>query len=96
METIASVIGNDSHTPVIPKKVDNKSDAGIIINKPLSREMDCAGNAFSVEVKNIEITILNPTKGMAVKYNFNPDTAICCSFILCSLLNTLVIGSANR
>lgn len=38
--------------------------------------------------------ILNPTNGIAVKYNFNPSVAISCNCIFCSLLNMLTIGLA--
>ena len=38
--------------------------------------------------------ILNPTNGIAVKYNFNPAAAISCNCIFCSLLNMLTIGLA--
>ena len=89
-----SVIGNDSHTPVIFNKKDRKKAIGIMIKNPLDSEMICAGQAFSVDVKYADIIILNPTNGTAVKYNFNPVAAIRCNCIFCSLLNTLTIGLA--
>ena len=46
-----SVIGKDSHTPVILNKNDRKNAIGIITKNPLDREMICAGRAFSVDVK---------------------------------------------
>ena len=81
MVTMPSVMGNDSHIPVIPAKQDRQTAAGRIRNNPLVREIACAGSAWSVAAKYIASTILNPAKGMAVKYNFNPVTAICCSCI---------------
>ncbi len=89
-----SVIGKDSHIPVIFSKKDRKKAIGIIIKKPLDSEMICAGRAFSVDVKYVDIMILNPTNGIAVKYNFNPVVAICCNCIFCSLLNTFTIELA--
>lgn len=91
-----SVIGKDSHTPVILNKNDRKNAIGIITKNPLDSEMICAGRAFSVDVKYEHIIILYPTKGMAVKYIFNPAFAICCNDIFCSLLNMLTIGLANK
>ena len=91
-----SVIGKDNHTPLILHKNDRKNAIGIIIKKPLDSEMICAGRAFSVDVKYADIMMLNPTNGIAVKYNFNPVTAIRCNCIFCSLLNTLTIGPANN
>ena len=89
-----SVIGKDSHTPVIFNKKDRKNAIGIIIKKPLDSEMICAGRACSVDVKYADIMILNPTNGIAAKYIFNPVAAISCNCIFCSLLNTLIIGLA--
>ena len=94
--TKPSVIGKDSHTPVIFNKKDRKKAIGIIIKKPLDSEMICAGKAFSVDVKYADIMMLNPTNGIAVKYNFNPVTAIRCNCTFCSLLNTLTIGLADN
>ena len=91
-----SVIGKDSHTPVIFSKKDRKKAIGIIIKKPLDSEIICAGKAFSVDVKYADIMMLNPTNGIAVKYNFNPVTAIRCNCTFCSLLNTLTIGLADN
>ena len=91
-----SVIGKDNHTPVISNKKDRKNAIGIIIKKPLDNEMVCAGSAFSIDVKYADIMMLNPTNGMAVKYNFNPVTAICCNCTFCSMLNTLTIGLAEN
>ena len=84
--TMLSVKGNASHTPVIPARTDNKNATGIIRAKPLAIEMNCAGKARSVEVKKRDSTILIPAKGIAVKYSFRPGTAICCSKEFFSLL----------
>ena len=91
-----SVIGKDSHTLVIFNRNDRKNAIGIIIKRPLDSETICAGRAFSMDVKYEDIMILNPTNGIAVKYNFNPVSAICCSCIFCSLLNMLTIGLADN
>ena len=91
-----SVIGKDSHTPVIFNKNDRKNAIGIIIKNPLVSEMICAGRAFSVDVKYEDIIILYPTNGTAVKYIFNPVSAIHCNGIFCSLLNMLTIGLVNK
>lgn len=89
-----SVIGKDSHTPVILKKYDIKNAIGIIIKNPLDSEIICAGKAFSVDVKYADMIILKPANGTAVKYIFKPVTAICCNGIFRSLLNALTIGLA--
>lgn len=89
-----SVIGKDSHTPVIFKTEDRKNAIGIMTKNPLDNEIICAGKGFSVDVKYADIIMLNPTNGMAVKYNFNPVAAISCNCVFCSWLNTLTIGSA--
>ena len=89
-----SVTGKESHTPVIFNIKDRKNAIGIIIKNPLDNEMICAGRAFSVDVKYADIMMLNPTNGIAVKYNFNPAVAISCNCIFCSLLNMLTIGLA--
>ena len=89
-----SVTGKESHTPVIFNIKDRKNAIGIIIKNPLDNEMICAGRAFSVDVKYADIMMLNPTNGIAVKYNFNPIVAISCNCIFCSLLNMLTIGLA--
>ena len=91
-----SVIGKDSHTPVIFNKKDRKNAIGIITKNPLESEIICAGKAFSVDVKYEDIIILNPTNGIAVKYNFNPVSAICCNCTFCSLLNALTIELAEN
>lgn len=91
-----SVIGKDSHTPVIFNKKDRKNATGIRIKNPLDSETICAGRAFSADVKYTDIIILNPANGIAVKYNFNPVSAIRCSCIFCSPLNTLTIGLADN
>lgn len=91
-----SVIGKDSHTPVIFNKKDSKNAIGIITKKPLESEIICAGKAFSIDVKYEDKTILNPTNGIAVKYSFNPVSAIRCNCIFCSLLNTLTIELAEN
>ena len=91
-----SVIGKDSHTPVIFSKKERKNAIGIITKKPLDSEIICAGKAFSIDVKYEDIMILNPTNGIAVKYSFNPVSAICCNCIFCSLLNTLTIELAEN
>ena len=91
-----SLIGKDNHTPVIFSRKDRKNAIGIIIKKPLDSEMICAGRAFSIDVKYADIRMLNPANGIAVKYNFNPLTAICCNCTFCSLLNTLTIGLADN
>ena len=91
-----SVIGKDSHTPVILNKKERKSAIGIITKRPLDSETICAGRAFSIDVKYEDKMILNPANGIAVKYNFNPVSAICCSCIFCSLLNMLTIGLADN
>lgn len=96
-ETRDSVIGYESHTPVIFRKWDITNAIGIISTKPLDNETICAGSTFSVDVKYAEIMILNPTNGIAEKYNFAPVTAICCNSAFCSLLNACTIGfAANR
>ena len=51
---------------------------------------------LAVDVKYADIMMLNPTNGIAVKYNFNPVTAIRCNCTFCSLLNTLTIGLADN
>ena len=61
------------------------------MKKPLDKEIICAGNAFSVDVKCVDRIILKPAKGMDVKYNLSPFTAVCCKLALCSLLNIPVI-----
>lgn len=94
--TIHSVIGKDSHMPVVFNNKDIKNAIGIIIKNPLDSEIICAGKAFSIDVKYADRIILKPTKGIAVKYNFKPVTAICCNCILCSLLNILTIGLAEN
>lgn len=91
-----SVMGKDSHTPVIFNKKERKNAIGIITKKPLDSEMICAGRAFSIDVKYEDTIILNPTNGIAVKYNFNPLSAICCNCIFCSRLNMLTIGLADN
>lgn len=91
-----SVIGKDSHTPVIFNRNDRKNAIGIIIKKPLDSEMICAGRAFSIDAKYADIMMLNPANGIAVKYNFIPVTAIRCNCIFCLLLNTLTIGLAEN
>lgn len=89
-----SVTGKESHTPIIFNIKDRKNAIGIIIKNPLDNEMICAGKAFSVDVKYEDIMMLNPTNGIAVKYNFNPATAISCNCKFCSLLNVFTIGLA--
>ena len=91
-----SVIGKDNPTPFIFNKNERKNAIGIITKNPLDSEIICAGRAFSVDVKYEDIIILYPTNGMAVKYIFNPVSAICCNGIFCSLLNMLTIGLANK
>ena len=91
-----SVIRRDSHTPVIFNKKERKNTIGIITKKPLDSETICAGRAFSIDVKYEDMIILNPTNGIAVKYNFNPISAICCNCISCSRLNMLTIGLENN
>lgn len=86
-----SVTGKESHTPVIFNMKDKKNAIGITIKNPLDNEMICAGKPFSVDAKYADRMMLNPTNGMAVKYNFNPATAISCNCIFCSLLNMLTI-----
>ena len=46
-----SVIGKDSHMPVMFNKYDSEYAIGIITKNPLDSEMICAGSAFSVDVK---------------------------------------------
>lgn len=92
-----SVTGKESHTPVIFNTKDRKNAIGIIIKKPLDNEIICAGKAFSVDAKYTDRTMLNPTNGIAVKYNLNPFAAISCNCIFCSLLNILTTGlAANK
>ncbi len=82
--------------PVIFKKEDRKHAIGIMTKRPLDSETICAGRGFSIDVKYKDIMILNPTNGTAIKYNFNPVSAIYCSCICCSLLNTLTMGLADN
>ena len=91
-----SVIGKDSHTPVIFNNKDRKNAMGIKTKNPLDSETICAGRAFSVDVKYADRMILNPANGIARKYNFNPVSAICCNCIFCSLLKTFTIGLAEN
>lgn len=49
--TISSVIGQESHTPVIFNNEDSKSVTGMMTSSPLKREMICAGTGLSVEAK---------------------------------------------
>lgn len=46
-----SVMGNDSHMPVISNKDDRKNTIGMITKNPLENEIICAGRAFSVDAK---------------------------------------------
>ena len=40
---------------------------GIIIRKPLKKEIICANKGFPIEEKKIEIIILKPIKGQTIK-----------------------------
>ena len=94
MVTMISVIGKESQIPLIPISQERQTAAGSIRNSPRAREMTCAGSAWSVAAKYIARMILKPANGMAVKYNFRPVTAICCSCIFFPLLKILTIGYA--
>ena len=58
--TIHSVIGKDSHTPVIFNIKDRKNAIGIITKNPLDKETICAGRTFSVDVKYEDRIMLPP------------------------------------
>ena len=62
--------------------------------KPRIRDITWAGSAYSIEVKYTEIIILKPAKGQAVKYIFNPLTAIFRNTSLPSLLKMPAITDA--
>lgn len=49
--TIHSAVGYAHHTPVIPNKDDNQNAIGINTINPREREIVCAYNVFSVEMK---------------------------------------------
>ena len=80
---------------MIPQIRDSRNVMGMMIKNPRSREIVCAFTALSIEVKYVESTILNPAKGIAVKYSFIPDAAVCCSRMFCSLLNRFTIESVQ-
>ena len=64
--TIISVTGNAIQSPILPPANNIINAIGIIMANPLKIDMICAGTGYSVEVKNIEIIILNPTNGQAI------------------------------
>ena len=63
----ASADGKAHHIPVSPAAPESRYAAGIIIIKPLIREIICAGRACPDEAKYMEIMILNPANGQPVK-----------------------------
>lgn len=96
IETDNSVMGRESHTPVMPNRSENKNDIGTRSKNPLNNDIICAGTALSFEVKSTDRIILNPIKGMEVKYNFSPLIAMFCKYILFSRLNAKVIESEHK
>ena len=74
--TNSSVAGKAHHTPLIPPSQASRKAMGIMMQKPRKTDIICAGPGFAVEVKYIEIIMLKPANGQAMKYNFNPVTAI--------------------
>jgi len=75
--TIPSLAGKDNQTPVIPSREDIKIAMGIIITSPFNTDIICAGMGLSIEVKKVEVMVLNPINNMAVKYSSSPIIAIC-------------------
>ena len=58
---------SDNHTPSIKNTLLNITAEGTSIKKPLHSDIICAGTAFSIDISTIEIIILKPKKGVAVK-----------------------------
>jgi hypothetical protein len=65
--TVSSVAGNANQTPVMPPIDESRKAIGMMIKNPRKKEIICAGRGCSVEVKKIEIIILNPVNRQAVK-----------------------------
>lgn len=67
METSSSVHGKTHQIPVMFHMAEKRKASGIIITNPRSTDKIFAGSGRAVEVKKVEMTMLNPTNGQAVK-----------------------------
>ena len=59
-------------------------------------EIMFAGSGWAQDVKKVEITMLSPANGQAVKYILSPAEAVSCRMGLRSLLKILLICYAPK
>lgn len=65
--TVSSHSGKEIQTPTLPNNVEKIIAIGIIKTNPRSNDTICAGVTLSHELKYVDIIILKPTNGTAVK-----------------------------
>ena len=73
--TIASVIGNASHTPVIPKKEESRNAKKMIATNPRMMEDTNAHLTDSTALRAAVPMMLIPAKKKPRKYRRNPFSA---------------------
>lgn len=78
--------GYDSQTPFNLKFFAIKNARGTKIIKPLDKEIIWESFTFSVDAKNVDVTIFIPMKGHAKKYKTRPLLAYLCKIIFPSSL----------
>lgn len=66
-DTIHSVHGKTHQMPVIFQAAEKRKANGIIITNPRKTEIRLAGSGRAVDVKYVEMIMLHPTNGQAVK-----------------------------
>ena len=84
--TKISELGYESQTPFNLKFFAIKNASGTKIIKPLDKEIIWESFTFSIDAKNVDVTIFIPMKGHAKKYNTKPSLAYLCEIIFPSSL----------
>lgn len=79
-------MGYDSQIPFNLKLFAIKNATGTRTITPLDNEIIWENLIFSVDAKNVDVTIFIPMKGHAKKYNTKPSLAYLCKIIFPSSL----------